>query len=217
MDRAGTPINLNPADKQLIDSLCHLRFEQYFNLLEIRANDLSFVIDEIERMQKGEKENIFTGKLDVKRVGAFGGSLGGPSALLFNATDPRCLASANIDGSQFGLLYKHLLNKPHLLFTNGRDGGEDGLVPADWENIGNAKPYYKVYTQGAGHGNIADMIANPFLARKMGLGVGTIDTEQMYDIYNSYLLAFFDKHIKGEEQPLLDGESRFAEVTFKKY
>ena len=212
-----TPENLTTEDRKTLDSLHQVMYKQYHDQLKIRAADMSFVLDEAERMQSGKVESQFKGKLNLNQVGAFGGSLGGPSALLFNAIDPRCLASANIDGAQFGALFKFELNKPHLIFFNGKDGKNDGFSLRDWETINNANPYYKIVIEGAGHGNIVDMVGNPILARRLGLGVGPIEPKLVYKIYNSYLLAFFDEHVKGEEQTSLEGKSTFTMVEFKKY
>jgi len=52
---------------------------------------------------------------------------------------------------------------------------------------------------------------------RIGIDVtGTIDGRRMLQVMNTYVLAFFDKHLKGEAQPLLDRSSeRFPEVDFQ--
>ena len=47
--------------------------------------------------------------------------------------------------------------------------------------------------------------------------MGTIKPERIYDILNSYLLAYFDQYLKDDESSLLKSESRFEEVNFEKY
>jgi len=212
----GDPINQKPEDRLMFDSLYHLIAAPFHDYLQIRAADLGSVLDEIEQMQNGSSESIFKGKLDVSRVGAFGASFGGPTCALFSATDPRCLASVNIDGSQLGILYKYSLNKPFMFFV-GEYGWEE-LQHNDWENIGNATPYYRIAIQGALHGNIGDQLFSSALTRKLGiLQLGSINPNRVQAIYNGYLLAFFDEHLKGKEQPLLNGENRFEEARFKEY
>ena len=215
--RAVSPANLTAKDRLLLDSLNQLRFRNVSDHLNIRAADLSFVLNKVEQMQKGAIESKFENKLDLTKVGAFGGSLGGPSAMLFSAQDARCLVTANLDGSQFGILYQHDLNKPHMHFDTDIDWKKD-LKYNDWENIGNATPYYNVVIKGAGHGNIGDQLYSSVLTRKMELlGMGTIKPERIYDILNSYLLAYFDQYLKDDESSLLKSESRFEEVNFEKY
>lgn len=215
-ERIGDPINQKPEDKQVFDSIYLLVDAPAQDYLQIRAADLSSVLDEIEQMQNGSSESIFKGKLDVSKVGTYGASFGGPTCALFSATDPRCLASVNIDGDQYGILHKYSLNKPHMFFV-GQYGWEE-LQRADWENIGSAKPYYRIAIQGALHGNIGDQLFSSALTRKLGmLRMGSIKPNRVQAIYNSYLLAFFDEHLKEKEQPLLKGENRFKEVEFKEY
>ena len=215
--RIGSPYKLEPQDRQIWDSLYQMRYPIHKERLAIRAADLSFVLDEVEQMQNGKRKSVFAGRLDTKRVGAFGASFGGPTATLFNAIDSRCLASACVDGTQFGVMIKHTLNKPHMSFE-GQYGWEREFNVNDWENIGNAKPYYRVAIQGVTHTNITDQWFNSALLRKSGLmRLGSIKPNRINSIYNSYLLAFFDAHIKGIEQPLLKDEKRFEEVKFKKY
>ena len=140
-----------------------------------------------QQMQNGKRKSVFTGRLDTKRVGAFGASFGGPTAALFNAIDSRCLASACVDGTQFGVMIKHTLNKPHMSFE-GQYGWEREFNVKDWENIGNAKPYYRVAIQGHEHGNITDQWFNSPLARKFGLlRMGAIKPDLVHNIFNSYL------------------------------
>jgi hypothetical protein len=44
---------------------------------------------------------------------------------------------------------------------------------------------------------------------------GPIDPRRAYSIINSYSLAFFDHHLKGQPAPLLDGARQFSEVSFE--
>lgn len=45
---------------------------------------------------------------------------------------------------------------------------------------------------------------------------GTLDPVRAIDISRAYTSAFFDKHLKGIDQDLLDGPSEdFPEVTFE--
>src|SRR5688572_19396703 len=53
--------------------------------------------------------------------------------------------------------------------------------------------------------------------RSIGLGdqtLGTIDGQRMLDLVNEYVLAFFDKHLLGQSETLLNGPiERYPEVT----
>ena len=48
--------------------------------------------------------------------------------------------------------------------------------------------------------------------------IGTVDHERAVKIINTYVVAFFDKHLKGEDVPLLEAASAdFPEVTFERH
>jgi len=211
------PLALIKEDKLALDSLYQIAYPQKRNRIKIWAADFSFALDEIERMQLGKQESIFKDKLDIKRVGAFGASFGGSTSAYFSMVDTRCLASANLDSDTKGLMYSDSLCKPHMLI-NGQNGWDNEIIDADWENIGRANPYYRVSINGAKHSNIGDQVWNSYLGRKIGFSVsGSIKPNRSYEIYNSYLLAFFDQYLKNEKQELLEGEDQFEEVKFRKY
>ena len=67
---------------------------------------------------------------------------------------------------------------------------------------------YFVHVPGTFHLNYTDLpytIAAP-LGRALGL-IGPIDWRRAHAIINAYGLAFFDRHLKSEAAPLLDGPS----------
>ena len=192
----------------------HLRFKNITNHIKVRAQDLSFVLDKVQQMQNGLIESKFKNKLDLSKVGALGGSLGGPTVMLFGALDKRCLVTANLDGSQFGIFYHQKLNKPHIHFDLDLEWKKKPKYN-DWENIGNAKPYFNVMVRGASHGNLGDQLYSSSINRKKGLlKMGPIKPKRIYEILDNYLLAYFGKYLKGEEPSLLKSEKRFKEVKF---
>jgi hypothetical protein len=71
--------------------------------LPLWANDLRFVLDQIERLNR-DPNSIFDHQLDLKKIGAFGHSFGGAAAILAALQDTRILAVLNLDGSPFGVL-----------------------------------------------------------------------------------------------------------------
>jgi hypothetical protein len=65
--------------------------------------------------------------------------------------------------------------------------------------------------------NFADVtLYSPVL--KFIKAFGPIDGYRMVKIINDYTLAFFDKHLKGETSPLLDGPSPdYPDVEFQSH
>jgi pimeloyl-ACP methyl ester carboxylesterase len=65
---------------------------------EIQADDLLFVIDRLQALDRDEPSSPFYGRLDLDRVAAVGHSLGGMTAVRACQRDRRVKACANLDG-----------------------------------------------------------------------------------------------------------------------
>jgi hypothetical protein len=84
--------------------------------LPLWANDLRFVLDQIERLNR-DPNSIFDHQLDLKKIGAFGHSFGGAAAILAALQDTRILAVLNLDSSPFGVLGNTVLSKPLMVIN----------------------------------------------------------------------------------------------------
>jgi hypothetical protein len=74
---------------------------------------------------------------------------------------------------------------------------------------------YLVLVPGMFHPNFSDAALYSRLFSWLGL-TGPIDGDRANSIIGSYTLAFFDKHLKGQPAPLLDGPSnQYPEVHFE--
>jgi len=89
-----------------------------------------------------------------------------------------------------------------------------------YEGTQNAAYYLTV--AGAGHFNFSDLpvrLLPParLLFRLLGF-IGTIRPQRGGEITSAYLIAFFDKYLKGVDSELLRGPSpRYPEVSFDKH
>jgi predicted dienelactone hydrolase len=89
-----------PADRALADALLKgdsPTGDVYAEHLAIWTDDTRFLIDELERIQAGERESMLVGKLDMGRLGVFGQSFGGVTAVQVCAVDDRCRAGISLD------------------------------------------------------------------------------------------------------------------------
>ncbi|MEU7903394.1 hypothetical protein [Actinoplanes sp. NPDC049118] len=66
--------------------------------IAVRAADLSFVLTQLGRLDRGELTGPLTGRLDTARSAATGHSLGGAAAMRAAQQDPRFTAVVNLDG-----------------------------------------------------------------------------------------------------------------------
>lgn len=65
---------------------------------------------------------------------------------------------------------------------------------------------------GAGHASFADL---GLLADQLGVDTAALSGARCLDITRAYVRAFFDQHLRGEPQALLDQPSAgLPEVTF---
>jgi len=70
-------------------------------ITQIMADDVSFVIDQLNEMNEGKIDSRFTGKLNLDRIGAIGHSVGGAVAYNLAINDSRVKAAIDLDGIVF--------------------------------------------------------------------------------------------------------------------
>ena len=98
-------------------------------LIDIRAADASFVLDQLTALASTDPRSPLAGHLDLRHVGIVGHSLGGATGVQVLAADPRFKVGVNLDGKLFGSQPDAHLRQPLL-----------------WMQSDEAKP--KEYTQG---------------------------------------------------------------------
>jgi predicted dienelactone hydrolase len=82
------------------------------------ARDMSFALDRLTALDKGD--GLFSHRLDLERVGAFGHSRGGQVAGTVRLLDPRFRGGINIDGNESGRSFQPI------------SGGDGGKAPFMW-------------------------------------------------------------------------------------
>ncbi|WP_156077364.1 alpha/beta hydrolase family protein [Saccharothrix sp. NRRL B-16314] len=178
--------------------------------VESRAADISFVLDELT----GPRQRWRAGPpIDGSRIAMAGSSLGGASAGEAMLTDPRVLAGVNLDGTMFKPLPESGLSRPWLFFGQEAAGpGGDPSWDRDWERLTGWKLWLLV--TGAVHASFTDY---DLLARQIGVDLGgDLTGTRSAEITRRYVRAFFDLHLRGEPQHLLDAPSaRYPEVVFR--
>jgi len=187
---------------------------EYAEHLRIWTDDTLFLMDELGSIQTGEREALLTGKLDMTRLGVFGMSFGGVTAVQVCAVDDRCRAGINIDAGlpreYAGRAIDSPLKQPFMFMLN--ESRAYFMRP----NLGVVKnTVYGVIVRGTTHFDFTDLhLYSPAL--KFTKVFGLIDGRHMVKIINSYTLAFFNEYLKGEMSPLLDGLSpNYPEVTIE--
>jgi pimeloyl-ACP methyl ester carboxylesterase len=151
------------------------------------AQDVTFVIDQLEILDAGDPGATLTRGLDLDRIGLMGFSLGGESAVLAGSRDDRIDAIVNEDGVIVPASIPRV--EQPLMFLSGQL-----LFP---ESGG---PDYSVLIRGFDHPSFSDVVV-------LFPGIGRVVPSRSVKIVRAYVLAFFDEYLKGIDQPLLDGPS----------
>jgi dienelactone hydrolase len=173
--------------------------------LRIWVDDTRFLMDELENIQRGAGESLLAGKLDMTRLGIFGQSFGGVTAVQVCSVDDRCQAGINMDGGlpgdyATGVISSRSIQPFMFIFNEGRAN----YVRTTLGRLTNTA--YGITVRGTTHFNFTDLsLYSPVL--KITGATGPIDGYRMVKIINAYTLAFFNEYLKGEMSPLLDGPS----------
>src|SRR5205814_741802 len=88
-------------------------------LIDIRAADSSFVLDQLSRLAQVEPASPLAGHLDLQHVGIVGHSIGGATAVQVMAAYPRFKVGVDLDGKLFGTEPDARLKRPFLWIQSG--------------------------------------------------------------------------------------------------
>ncbi|WP_431043633.1 alpha/beta hydrolase family protein [Streptomyces sp. P1-3] len=182
---------------------------------EVRAADVSFLLDRLTGRHPAWRH---AGLIDPKRIGMAGHSIGGASAAETMATDRRVRAGINMDGTFAAPVPENGLDgRPFMMLGTDdewhRPGGKDKTWDETWPRLDGWKRWLTV--AGSGHMTFTDL---PILGDQLGLPDpdAPLSGKRSAEITHDYVAAFFDLHLRGEAQPLLDGPSRAnPEVKFQ--
>jgi predicted dienelactone hydrolase len=174
--------------------------------LTVRVADTRFVLTQLARLGRSGR---FVGLLDLGRVGMFGHSLGGAAAASTMLVDPRIRAGADLDGLMFGPVRTRGLSRPFMLMTAEPGFAAEPNLAGFWNSL--RGPHYAVDVREAHHFAFSDLVffvpalmrANPAAGQAARLEVGKLDGPATLMAERAYLLAFFDRYLRGRQEPLL--------------
>ena len=178
-----------------------------------RAADVSFVLGELTC---GSPAWPGAALIDPSRIAMAGHSLGGAAAIAAMLADSRIRAGLDMDGATAAPIPDHGLSRPFLFLgkrSNYTPGGEGAVTTweRDWELLTGWKRWLLV--AGAVHASFTDLA---LLADQTGLDIeAALSGARSLAITRAYVRAFFDQHLRGTPQALLDQPSpRYPEVRF---
>ncbi|MFD0960724.1 alpha/beta hydrolase family protein [Paenibacillus chungangensis] len=210
---------------------------------QVWTEDVTFVLDQLEKLQSGEIASEVAGKLALAHIGVFGHSFGGATAY-DSAFDERIQASINMDGPLFRKREEAALDKPFMfmlsdeVYQNQKKLVEqDAFTDEELDKLGATREEYEshraefeldlahlkqlaqngasvLYVEGTKHYNFSDaQLISPVL-KYIGLN-GDIAPKRSDGIVKAYILDFFNQHLRGEGGGLSAGpDASYPEVKF---
>ena len=91
-------------------------------LVQAWTADTSYALDQLKRLNTSDPSGRFLGRLDMQRVGVFGHSLGGATALQFCHDDSRCKAGIDLDGAPLGSVIAEGVTQPFMFLLSDHRG-----------------------------------------------------------------------------------------------
>lgn len=196
-------------------------------LLDVRVADTRFVLDQLERVDRGANPDAsraplprgLAGALDTTRVGMFGHSFGGATAAAVLAADARFVAGVNLDGFIIGPVAGQGLTKPFLMLGSWY---HDPVMDPTWaEFLPRLSGWHRWFRiNEAGHYRFIDFGGS---VRRWGIedrlkpdhlpvwqaNFGDIDDQLSQEIMIRLTTAFFRHHLRGAPAPILNEPGRF--------
>ncbi len=197
--------------------------------VQVRAQDASFVIDQLTQLNAGRRLRGvpevpgLRGRLDVRRVAMFGHSLGGAASAAAMLADRRISAGVDLDGSLYGPVVRRGLDRPFLLMSSALHNRADDSSWAElWSHLRGWR--LDLEMAGSGHLSYSDLgvLAVPLDLTALyppeelpGL-FGTIDGVRAATVAQAYLTAFFGFTLRHRADSLLQRpDPRYPEMIFQ--
>jgi len=199
----------------------------------IRAADVRFVLNDLERQDRIDPPGLFAGRIDTAHVAVFGHSFGGAVAAEVCLTDPRVRAGANLDGFVFGESLKAGFRMPFLIIetaipcpteaeiaaANGATRRQLSFVAENTHAIRRGLKKsggYWVSVRGTSHMNYCD---SPLYTPIKSLShAGPIAPERAMEIINAVLVDFLRKNLNGVGAGDLNSLAvRFPEIELEQF
>ena len=180
--------------------------------LEVRTADLEFVLNSIEAGNLTE-----LGYIDTKRVGSYGHSLGGATAVSALINDTRLVGGIDWDGAIEGPLLSEGTDKPFLIIASqfNNQSSVSGWSEV-WSHLRGWRLQLQITDFTHYHFTDAPLLTKVYNVEVPALlGPNAPDGGKAFKTVWAYTTAFFDFILKDASEGLLKGpSSKFPDVQF---
>lgn len=161
---------------------------------EIWVNDISFVIKQLELLNKNDPHNILIDRMNLDEIGMFGHSFGGGASLAACSSIKECKAVATLDGRPRGAAITYDLSVPTLLVGSSLHPQEKKEQFYQLWDAMKGPSYYAV-VKDALHGSFTDLFL--FIPWK-GEPALKLEPVRAIAMTRDLLVNFFNRYLKGE-------------------
>ncbi|MFC9707706.1 choline esterase [Paenibacillus sp. NPDC056933] len=156
----------------------------------LQREDISYVADNLYKMNTGDIESMFKGRLQLEiGMGVFGHSFGGTTAAIVSRDDDRFVGAVNLDGNMLGALDSDL-KKPFMQLSTVLAYNTNAFLLES-----NSEDTYFAIIDNVTHGDFSDSL----FTTTDKASRGTRDAMEQRNIITSYTKAFFDKYMLKKE------------------
>ncbi len=195
------------------------------------AEDVSFAIDCMQRINNYDSLNLLTHVIDTNKVGVLGVSLGGMVVSETAAKDIRIKACLIMESPMTKYVMKYGLKIPTMIMTRDAEtmrierkksgGWTEKDIQQHLYTMTNtfeklATDGYFVQIPGMFHVDFLDVPLWLPYGKYFGL-TGSIKTKEVHNIINTFSINFFDKELENKKSDFLINPTKtFSNIIYKK-
>jgi predicted dienelactone hydrolase len=182
--------------------------------LQLMVARISATLDGLAALDRADPKALLSGRVDYSRVGMLGFSFGGSVAAEAALSEPRLVAVANMDGWLFGASATTIIDKPYLAFnsdfptieTDAESNNVHRRISARMTLSDRAQQRRQAQRpdtvtllfKQVDHSDFTDDLFSPPLRSYLKRWSRTADDRlRLRATQDAYLLAFFDRHLRG--------------------
>ena len=183
----------------------HIRSMQ----MNTRAKDISFIIDQIQKLYSGEIKSSLSGKLNLDRIAVGGHSYGGATATLASDIDSRIKTCFVLDSWISPIPDQTIRNGIHIPFLfMGRPTWEGSDYPGNYPTLdslmaNSSNPKYRLIIKESQHLDFSDIpLFSPIIHYVMD--VGTLPAKTSTTLLNNLVYGFLEKYLMNTSDLILN-------------
>ena len=177
--------------------------------INTRAADISFILDQLNKIQSGEIESQINAKIDLEKVAVGGHSYGGSTATVASQRDGRVKACFVLDSWISPIPQETIDDGVHVPFLfMGRPTWSGSDYPGNYPRLDSlmahsSNPKYRLIIRGTKHLDYSDI---PLFSPIIGyvLDVGSNPADLTVSLINGLVHGFLVKHLLTESDHSFD-------------